>query len=225
MAEALIIFDMDGVLVDVTESFRETIVRTVRHFSGAAITHEQIQDYKNQGGFNDDWKLSHHFIRQHGIDVEFDDVVDYFQHQFRGNGADGLIMRERWIAREGLLERLGRRYDFALFTGRLRKEAEFTLNRFVPSLRFDPLVGMEDVTALKPAPEGLLKITTGAGGRKIWYIGDTVDDARCASSAGVPFIGIAALASPRRSELVSLFRAEKAAAVLEDINQLETVLG
>ena len=55
MTQPLIVFDMDGVLVDVTESYRETIVQTVEHFTGMTITREQIQDYKNQGGWNDDW--------------------------------------------------------------------------------------------------------------------------------------------------------------------------
>ena len=37
-------------------------------------------------------------------------------------------------------------------------------------------------------------------GRKLWYVGDTVDDARSASAAGVPFIGIVAQGAfqPRR---------------------------
>jgi phosphoglycolate phosphatase-like HAD superfamily hydrolase len=39
---------MDGVLVDVTESYRETIARTVERFTGAAITREKIQEYKNR---------------------------------------------------------------------------------------------------------------------------------------------------------------------------------
>jgi len=224
MAEVLIVFDMDGVLVDVTESYRETIVRTVEHFAGVAITRSQIQDYKNQGGFNDDWKLSHHIIAQHGVAVGFQTVVDYFQGLFHGNGTDGLILRERWMARDGLFDRLAARFDFAIFTGRMRWEAEVTLQRFAPSLRFDPIVGMEDVTALKPAPEGLLKIAAATGGRKIWYIGDTVDDARCARASAVPFIGIASLESPRRAELASLFKAENAVAVVDDINQLESVL-
>lgn len=224
MDRPLIVFDMDGVLVDVTESYRETIVRTVEHFAGVTLTHSQIQDYKNQGGFNDDWKLSHQVITQHGIAVEFQTVVDYFQGLFHGNGSDGLIQRERWMARDGLFDRLAARFDLALFTGRMRWEAEVTLRRFAPSLRFDPIVGMEDVTALKPAPDGLLKIAAAAGGRKIWYIGDTVDDARCARAAGVPFIGIASPGSPRRAELAALFEAENAAAVLDDINELESVL-
>lgn len=224
MDSQLIVFDMDGVLVDVTESYRETIVRTVRHFTGASVTRAQIQDYKNQGGFNDDWKLSHHIIAQHGVHVEFEDVVDYFQGLFHGNGTDGLILREQWIARDGLFDRLAARFDFALFTGRMKWEAEVTLQRFAPSLRFDPIVGMEEVTEHKPAPEGLFKIAAAANGRKLWYIGDAVDDARAARAAAVPFVGIASPHSPRRAELVAVFEAEKAVAILDDINRLESVL-
>ena len=224
MARPLIVFDMDGVLVDVTESYRETIVRTVEHFARITISRAQIQDYKNQGGFNDDWKLSHYLITQHGLTVPFQTVVDYFQGLFHGNGSDGLILRERWIARDGLFDRLAQRFDFAVFTGRMRWEAQVTLDRCAPGLRFDPIVGMEDVTALKPAPEGLLKIAAAAGGRTIWYVGDSVDDARCARAAAVPFIGIAAPGSPRRAELAALFHAEEAVAVIDDINQLEGAL-
>jgi HAD superfamily phosphatase len=224
MAETLIVFDMDGVLVDVTESYRETIVQTVKHFTGATITRAQIQDYKNQGGFNDDWKLSHHVIAQHGVPVDFHTVVDYFQGLFHGNGTDGLILREQWIARDGLLDRLAARFDLAIFTGRMRWEAQVTLDRFAPSLHFDPIVGMEDVTELKPAPEGLLKIAAASNGRKLWYIGDTVDDARSARAAAVPFIGIASPHSPKRAELIAVFEAENAIAILDDINQLESVL-
>ena len=225
MAEQLIVFDMDGVLVDVTESYREAVVHVGEHFTGAPVSRSQIQDYKNQGGWNDDWKLSHHMIRQHGVEVEFKTVVEYFQSLFHGNGMDGLILREQWMARDGMLERLAARFDFAVFTGRMRWEAEYTLGRFAPSLQFAPIIGMHEVTAHKPAPEGLLKIAAAAGGRKIWYIGDTVDDARSARAAGVPFIGIAAPHSPSRADLVSVLQAEKAVAVLDDINQLESVIG
>ena len=34
MNQPLIVFDMDGVLVDVTESYRESIAQTVKHFTG-----------------------------------------------------------------------------------------------------------------------------------------------------------------------------------------------
>ena len=225
MDRPLIIFDMDGVLVDVTESYRETIARTIEHFTGAGITRPEIQEYKNRGGYNDDWKLSHDVITSRGVTVDFKTVVDHFQGIFHGNGTDGLMLRERWIARDGLFDRLAARFDFAMFTGRLRWEAYATLGRFAPALVFDPIVGMEDVLEHKPSPEGLLKITAQTNDRKVWYIGDTVDDARSARGAGVPFIGIAAANSPRRVELIAVFEAENAAAIIEDINQLESVLG
>ena len=44
MTQPILIFDMDGVLADVTESYRETIARTVAHFTGASPTPERIQE-------------------------------------------------------------------------------------------------------------------------------------------------------------------------------------
>jgi HAD superfamily phosphatase len=217
-------FDMDGVLVEVSESYRETIQRTVEHFTGSRITRDFIQEIKNRGGWNDDWKLCDHLIREAGVRATYETVVDHFQGIFHGKDGDGLILRERWIAADGLFERLSERYQLAVFTGRLKWEANVTLARCAPHLRFDPLIGNDDVERGKPAPDGLHKIRTVTGSQEIWYVGDTVDDARSARAAGVPFIGIAAPSSARRDELVDLFRAEQAIAVLDDINQLERVL-
>jgi len=224
MSDRLLVFDMDGVLVDVSDSYREAIRATVAHFAGQEITREQIQDYKNQGGWNDDWALSHHLITSSGVSVPYQAVVNYFQAIFHGDGTNGLILRERWIAQDGLFERLGRRFQLAVFTGRLRWEAELTLNRFSSASSFRPIIGADDIERLKPAPDGLLRIRELAGGKDLWYVGDTVDDARSARSAGAPFIGIAAPSNPRRQQLLSLFTAEQALAVLDDINQLEMVL-
>ena len=218
MNRKLIVFDMDGVLVDVTESYRESIAQTVKHFTGAEISRQQIQEYKNQGGWNDDWKLSHHICTGAGCDVPFETVKDYFQSIFLGNGTDGLINREQWVARPGALEKLAAEFDFAVFTGRPKSDAAITLNRFASSLTFSPVIGMEDVERHKPDPEGLLKLSNVA-----FYVGDTVDDARCARAAGVPFIGIAAPSNPLYIDLVFLFQEEGAYAIIDDINYLEEV--
>ena len=218
MTKKLIVFDMDGVLVDVTESYRESIAQTVKHFTGAAPTREQIQQFKNQGGWNDDWKLSHHICSKLGCDASFETVKDYFQSIFLGNGTDGLILREQWVARPGTLEKLSENFDFAVFTGRPQSDAAITLNRFANGLTFAPVIGMEDVVRHKPDPEGLLKLPQAA-----FYVGDTVDDARCARAAKVPFIGIAAPSNPLYVDLVFLFQEEGAHAIIDDINYLEEV--
>ena len=225
MPGEVLVFDMDGVLVDVSESYREAISQTVFNFTGREISRAEIQDLKNEGGWNNDWEVSHHFVRRFGVEVSYEEVVDYFQKIFFGaDGSEGLICRERWVAEPGLLERLSERYQFAIFTGRIREEVRFTLGRFAAGLQFDPIVTTDDVVRAKPAPDGLLRIAELAPGKRLWYIGDAVDDARCARAAGAAFIGVAAPSNPRFRELAALLRQGGARAVLEDINQLEAVL-
>jgi HAD superfamily hydrolase (TIGR01548 family) len=219
----LLIFDMDGVLVDVNESYRAGIKATVKYFSGHEPSSEEIQDWKNRGGWNDDWQLSTRLIQEHGGNTPYQEVVDYFQKLFLGENADGLILREEWLAKENLFDRLGERHHLAVFTGRFRREAYITLDRFLPD-RFHPVIGADDVARSKPDPEGLHKICAALTHGKCWYIGDTVDDARASSAARIPFIGIASKASPRYDDLVRLLRAEGAVAVLDDINSLEAAI-
>jgi len=219
----LIVFDMDGVLVDVGESYRATIQATVLHFTGYEPSRTEIQDWKNRGGFNDDWKLSHEMMRSRGFEIAFDEVVDRFQSIFHGDGTNGLILKERWIARPGTLESLAAGNTLGVFTGRLNWEARLTLDRFT-NVTFDPVMGVDNVANPKPHPEGLIRIRETVPHNRCWYIGDTVDDARAGLAAGVPFIGIAEPTNSRYHEVVRLLREYGAVAVLDDINSLEQAL-
>jgi HAD superfamily phosphatase len=219
---SVLVFDMDDVLVDVLESYRAAIIATVEHFTGVTITNDLIQRYKNAGGWNDDWQLSQRAILDvGGRDVPFDEVVGVFDQVFLGSNGDGLILRERWLPAPGLLERLSTRHRLAIFTGRPRNELEPTLRRFVPDVPWAMTITSGDVANLKPAPDGLLAIMEAHPGCAITYFGDNVDDARSARAAGVRFIGIASRNSPGLREL---FENEGAAAVVENINEIEGVL-
>jgi HAD superfamily phosphatase len=218
MSKPILVFDMDGVLVDVSESYRETIACAAEQFTGVKPTREYIQECKNSGGFNDDWKLTHYIVTEAGVDAPFEGVKDCFQRLFLG----GLMLRERWVAQPGLLRRLAERFHMAIFTGRPRDEAELTLKRFAGAVVFHPMVCMGETRNPKPHPEGLLEIVAGRPS-SAFYIGDTVDDAQCARAAGVPFIGIAAPSNPLYLDLVFLFQAAGAYAIVDDINYIEEV--
>ena len=71
VSDQLIVFDMDGVLVDVQDSYYETIQQTVEHFTGRRIARTEIQHWKNQGGWNDDWALSHHLVGLNGGHADY----------------------------------------------------------------------------------------------------------------------------------------------------------
>ncbi len=222
--DPLIVFDMDGVLAEVTESYREAIQQTVEHFTEKRPTRDEIQQYKNAGGWNNDWALSQKLASDYGVEIPYQTVNDPFNEIFIGNDGDGLILRESWFPDDGLLERLGSKFGLAIFTGRLRYELYYTLRSFLPNVLFEPILCADDQVRAKPAPDGLLEIAKQNPGRKLIYVGDTVDDARSARGAQVPFIGIAAEGHLRRDELLQLFEQEQAIAVIENVNQIESAL-
>lgn len=223
VAPDIIVFDMDGVLVEVGESYREAIRETVKHFTGEMVSHDLIQDFKTAGGWNNDWLLSHRLITDLGKTVEYGTVVNYFNKIFMGENKDGLILKEQWMPKEGMLESLAAKARLAIFTGRAIFEADATLNRYAPHIKFDPLVTDDSVANPKPAPDGLELIQSRNPGQNLWYLGDTVDDARSAQAANVPFIGVSMPHNPRHAEVTESLRALGAFAVLTDINELEAL--
>ena len=144
--------DRDGVRGEGMESYREAIRETVRRFTGKTVSHDLIQDFKNAGGWNNDWLLSHRLIQDNGVQVEYAAVVDYFNRIFLGENGNGLILKERWMPRTGLLEGLAQHASLAIFTGRAKYEADTTLARYASSITFDPLVTDDSVANPKPAP-------------------------------------------------------------------------
>jgi HAD superfamily hydrolase (TIGR01548 family) len=68
----LLIFDMDGVLIDVSRSYRKTIQRTVKTYLEVClgfkrirkdwVTNEEISILKSAGGFNSDWDVTSGFL-------------------------------------------------------------------------------------------------------------------------------------------------------------------
>jgi HAD superfamily phosphatase len=220
----VIVFDMDGVLVEVMQSYRETIRETVRHFTGEMVSHDEIQDFKNAGGWNNDWILTHRLITDRGVKVEYATVVDHFNQIFFGENGNGLIQKEQWMPRPGMLEGLAKVASLAIFTGRVKYEADATLGRYASTIPFNPIVTDDSVAFPKPAPDGLQLIQKQFPQKQLWYLGDTVDDARSSQAAGVPFIGVSTPHNPRHEEITASLLKLGAFTVLADINELPGLL-
>ncbi len=220
----VIVFDMDGVLVETMSSYREAIRETVRHFTGELVSHDLIQDFKNAGGWNNDWLLSHRLIKDRGKDVDYAEVVEYFNRIFLGEKGDGLIRNERWMPAPGFLERLAGCVSLAIFTGRAKYEADATLGRHAAAITFHPVITDELVANPKPAPDGLQLIMHEYPNKTLWYLGDTIDDARSAQAAGVPFIGVSTRENPRHAEISGILKRCGALTVLEHVHELEGIL-
>jgi HAD superfamily hydrolase (TIGR01548 family) len=53
-----VVLDIDGVLVDVADSYRRAIVESVERVYGETIARPAIQQFKDAGGFNNDWEVT-----------------------------------------------------------------------------------------------------------------------------------------------------------------------
>ena len=53
-----VVLDIDGVLVDVADSYRRAIVESIDHVYGETIDRADVQLFKEAGGFNNDWELT-----------------------------------------------------------------------------------------------------------------------------------------------------------------------
>ena len=197
----ILIFDVDGVLVDVRGSFHKSTLDTVHHYTGKRFRLADMLRWKNQSGYNDDWKLTTDWICSLGVKVEYAEVKQQFQKFYWGTNGRGNVALEKWLVTPAMLRRLARRAELGVFTGRTRQELRHTFERADVVPLFKTIVTMDDVTRSKPAPEGLLKILAGRDPGCALYLGDNVDDALAARAAGVPFLGVLPRGSAARRML------------------------
>ena len=226
------LFDMDGVLVDVSGSFRRAVIETTAALSGRTVSPADVQMYKDRGGYNNDWVLTHTLVREAGVDMPYGEVVDAFNLRYRGEAWDGLIAEEPPLIETATLERLAAHSELALVTGRQEAEARWTLERFGWTRFFPVVVGMETQAGReKPDPyplEVALARLSERGGALIdaadaVYIGDTVDDMKAARSAGLRAVGVVPPYLPADAHRRTLIGAG-AEVVIDNVNEVEAAV-
>jgi len=218
-SDTLLIFDIDGVLVDVSGSYRQAIKQTAEFFTGKEVSLQEIQGYKNKGGYNDDWELTEAIIKDKGFNVDKEKIIEKFQELYLGK----LVKNEKWLFDKKILKELSKNYELAIMTGRPREEANYVLKNNNVLNYFSEIVAMEDVTKGKPSPEGLLKILKKFNAIKAFYFGDTIDDIKAAVNANIIAVGVLP-PSDKSKELKNLLLENGAKIVINDINQIRGVL-
>lgn len=189
---AIVIFDIDGVIRDVGNSYRRAIADTVEHFTEGAWrpTLDDIDVLKSEGIWNNDWKVSQELIYRYfenlgkarsKITVTYPEIVDFFQGRYRGKNPedfDGYITQEPLLVSVDYLQHLSdRAIGWGFFSGATRGSAEYVLKRRL-GLSDPVLVAMEDAPG-KPNPTGLFAAIAEIDFNSncpVFYLGDTVAD-------------------------------------------------
>src|SRR3990167_3129893 len=178
-----LIFDMDGILVDVSRSYREAIRRTAGYFLKRNVLMTEVDQIKNKVGMNNDWDATYALINKPALSYEL--VKSYFQKLYLG----GLINNEKLLIPKQKLQLLKNKYKkLGIATGRPKKEAGYVIKKNKLEKIFDCVIALEDVANSKPAPDSLLAVIKKLDLKQTIYIGDSPNDVIAARSAGIPSI-------------------------------------
>lgn len=219
-----LVFDMDGVLVDARNSYRVTIEKTYEHFTGKSVSQQEIQDAKNLGGLNNDWDLTQFLLKKAGYDVSYEDITNVFQ-QIYWNDGKGLINNETPLFDKKIFEELSKDYNLSIFTGRLKAEAMFALEKFGTVDLFYPILTTDDIPfgMGKPNPYGLNLTKERTIASSYTYFGDTSDDILAAKAADYLAIGVLP-PQDKSQKLIESLQSKGATATLNSINDIKTIL-
>ena len=186
----ILIFDVDGVLVDVRLSFWLSALETMKFLTGKHVTWSELHKWKALPGNNDDWNMVARWATALGRPTSYDEARDAFQQFYWGaHGKRGNVKKEKMVVPPRLIEKWARRFELNLFTGRTRREFAYTFDRWPAARHFRTVITMDDAPK-KPRPDGLLKILGDRDPGAALYVGDNIDDALSAREARVPFMAI-----------------------------------
>jgi len=199
----LILFDIDGVIRSVENSYRLSLKKTVYKFSGWEPSYMDIDNAKNEGIWNNDWDLSLEFIKRFKKKGNFnietpsrEDIVKCFEEFYFGGDPNedskywsGLITNEELLVDKkffDLLESNGIIWGFV--SGAEYASAKFVLEKRI-GLKSPPLISMEDAPD-KPNPKGFINLSKkllgdklGSSNIPIAYVGDTIADIKTVMNA------------------------------------------
>lgn len=191
MFKGIVIFDIDGVVRDVSQSYRRAIADTVEHYTKGEYrpTIGEIDSLKAEGIWNNDWKAARELINRwdEAITLDFKELVTFFQQKYRGANFDGYINDEPLLVSKDYFEQLtAKEIGWGFFSGAMRGSAEHVLKNRL-GLENPIIIAMEDAPE-KPDPTGLFAAiaqleSSAADLTPVAYVGDTAADMRTVTNA------------------------------------------
>ena len=192
----LILFDIDGVIRSVENSYRLSLKKTVYKFSGWEPSFVDIDNAKNEGIWNNDWDLSLELIKRYkkkeNLNLKIpqkNEIVKCFEELYFGGDPNkdsmfwsGFIKNEELLVDKKFFDFLQKNgIIWGFVSGAESASAKFVLEKRL-GLKSPPLISMGDAPD-KPNPEGFINLSKqllgdklGASNIPIAYVGDTIAD-------------------------------------------------
>ena len=178
----IILFDLDGTLIDSTEAILESFHNSFDVFNYPHPTDEAIKAL-----------VGHPLdVMYAGLGVSKErvwDFVDVYKEHYRK------ISTQKTVLLKNAKEAVEIAHEFAtlgIVTTKTGKYSRVLMEHFGLMDKFSVLIGREDVVEPKPNAEPILKALErlNAANEEVWMVGDTTMDLLAAKNAGVNAIGV-----------------------------------
>ena len=219
-----LVFDLDGVLVDVNNSSLNAVKQTYENFTGQTLSYAEIQNIKSQSEIDNNWNLTHHLICSAGFYMPYERIVEEFQKLYWNNG-QGLINNEELLVDRALLNNLSKKYTLAIFTDRTKQETEFTLDKFKLKQYFSIVISANDLPKDRQKPDtlGLDIIKKELCPLNMYYLSTTTGSVICAKNYNIFSVGVLP-PSDKSDGLKDIFYVSGADYVINNINEIEAAI-
>jgi phosphoglycolate phosphatase len=182
----LVVFDLDGTLIDSSDDLASTVNATLARVSPAAppLSLEKIRSFVGHGART----LVERALEEAKLPQRAEDVLPLFLEVYRGH----LLDRTRLYpgVAEALADLDG--YCLAVLSNKPGDMSRAILEGLGVAYRFARIWGPEDAGAKKPDPVGLRRLMeeAGAGRDETAMVGDSAVDVRTGRAAGVLTVGV-----------------------------------
>ena len=200
----LVVFDLDGTLVDSTEALLRAHAAAWASVGRERPSDEAILELIGLPLL--------HIMERLGPDCDAEALCEVYSQTY----AEASAECERLF--DGVEALLAKDFRAAVATGKSQRGAERVVNHFGLGERFEVVLGGNSVPRPKPNPDLLYAIMEACGTKDLVMIGDTTYDLEMAHAAGVDAIGVSWGHHP-------VERLSKWAPVVDSLGELERTLG
>jgi HAD superfamily phosphatase len=170
-----LIFDVDGVIIDVSYSYHYAIKNTAERFLGRDLDIELVREIKFKKGINNDYLATLEVIKTFGGSASLEEVVEVFNQEYKK-----LKEMERLILSRDFFKRLrDLEVPLGVLTGRPRRDLKDAFDRFELWEFFDVVVDddtIEQPSFRKPNPYALNFCMERMNLDLAVYVGDSLAD-------------------------------------------------
>ncbi len=207
----IILFDLDGTLIDSTDAILESFHHT---FDFYKVAHPSDEGIKKLIGYPLDIMFIDFGVAKEKV---WEYVATYKEHYRKISIPKTYLIAS---AKEAIIK-ASQFATLGIVTTKTGMYSRMLMEHFGLMEYFEVLVGHEDVQNPKPHPEPILKALKNLDvqGREVWMIGDTKLDMIAAQSAGVSCMGVLSGYDPR--EVIELYTNHIFQNVLEAVVYLQ----